>query len=227
MVNLHRVMTFWPIVTAHLIEVASHPDAGLREAGLDALTRLVVAALAHPRDPPIQNCPGLQQALLSPLRNLSSCDHASAQKRQLECVYQVLDSCGDSLRHAWPVVIGIINDALSSIDKTTTPNAARIAGIACESIKMVVTDFLPAIPPSCYPLLMSTIANFGKQNVDVNICLTAIGLLWNVSDYISRHKMEIASGLERDSAEDDTTVPTEVQSSDLWMVLYVLPLPYH
>ena len=115
---------------------------------------------------------------------------------------------------------GIINDALSSIDKTTTPNAARIAGIACESIKMVVTDFLPAIPPSCYPLLMSTIANFGKQNVDVNICLTAIGLLWNVSDYISRHKMEIASGLERDIAEDDATVPTEVQSSDLWMVLY-------
>jgi hypothetical protein len=221
-VNLDRVMTFWPIATAHLIEVASHANADLREAGLDALTRLVVAALAHPRVPPIQDCPGLQQALLSPLRNLSSCESSAAQKRQLECVYHVLDSCGDSLQHAWPVVIGIINDALMSIAASTTaPNAARIAGIACESIKMVVTDFLPAIPPSCYPLLMGTISNFGKQNVDVNICLTAIGLLWNVSDYISRHKSAIQTGLENAVDDSGAAVPAgEFKSADLWMVLY-------
>lgn len=222
MANLDRVMTFWPIATAHLIEVASHPNTDLRDAGLDALTRLVVAALAHPREPPIQECSGLQQALLSPLRNLSSCDSAVAQKRQLDCVYHVLDSCGDSLQHAWPVVIGIINDGLTSIAAATSaPNAAKTAKIACDSIKMVVTDFLPAIPPSCYPLLMGTIANFGKQNVDVNICLTAIGLLWNVSDHMSRQKIEIQSGLQNALDDGGAVVAVkEFKAADLWMVLY-------
>ena len=45
--NLHRVMTFWPLVTAHLIEVASQTNADLRDAALD-VARLVVAALSAP-----------------------------------------------------------------------------------------------------------------------------------------------------------------------------------
>lgn len=61
LVNLHRIMVFWPTVTAHLIEVANHDHVSLREKGVDALTQLVHAALAFPRDPPIQDSPGLQQ----------------------------------------------------------------------------------------------------------------------------------------------------------------------
>jgi hypothetical protein len=64
--NMDRIMVFWPIVTAHLIEVASHPNTELRDGGLEALTRLVVAALAHPRTPPIQESPGLQQVCTLP-----------------------------------------------------------------------------------------------------------------------------------------------------------------
>lgn len=59
--NLGRIMVYWPAVTAHLIEVASHDDVSLRKRSIEALTRLVHAALAFPRDPPIQNSPGLQQ----------------------------------------------------------------------------------------------------------------------------------------------------------------------
>eukprot|EP00040_Diaphanoeca_grandis_P018250 m.95863 g.95863 ORF g.95863 m.95863 type:complete len:1511 (+) comp26850_c1_seq1:214-4746(+) len=205
LLNLERVMVFWPLVTAHLIEVATHPSAELREAGLDALTKLVVSALSHPRTPPIQDCPGLQQAILSPLRNLSSCESVVAQKRQLECVLQVMDSCGDSLKHAWPVVIGIINDALA----TTRPEPSQTSmQIAFDSIRMVVTDFLPTIPVSSYPLLLTTISNFGKQNVDVNICLTAIALLWNLSDDVARHKT-------RGDAGDD-----EESTAEIWMLLF-------
>lgn len=215
--NLDRVMVFWPLVTAHLIEVASHDSAEIREAGLDALTKLVVAALSQPREPPIQDSPGLQQAILSPLRNLSSCESAVAQKRQLECVLQVMDSCGDSLKHAWPVVIGIINDALSTTRPMPNTTSTRIA---FDSIRMVVTDFLPTIPLSCYPLLLGTISNFGKQNVDVNICLSAIGLLWNVSDFVSRHKTQIQEDAEKSAAESPSEHPTETSAASIWMVLF-------
>lgn len=35
--NVNRLMVFWPIVTAHFIEVASHCNGVVREHGLDAL----------------------------------------------------------------------------------------------------------------------------------------------------------------------------------------------
>lgn len=52
-------MVYWPLVTSHLIEVACHPVAELREAAFDALTRLVVSALAAERVPPIAEQPGM------------------------------------------------------------------------------------------------------------------------------------------------------------------------
>lgn len=166
---------------------------------------------------------GLQQAILSPLRNLSSCESQIAQKRQLECVLQVLDSCGDSLKHAWPVVIGIIDDALTSTKPTLNANSIRTA---FESIRMVVNDFLPTVPLTSFPTLMKTISNFCNQNVDVNICLTAIGLLWNMSDYISRNHTEISATLAAapspvvDTGTECTdNIPKEVRSEELWMTL--------
>ena len=223
LVNMDRIMVFWPLVTAHLIEISSHPNTELRDGGLEALTRLVVAALAHPRSPPIQESPGLQQAILSPLRNLSSCNTAVAYKRQLECVLQVMDTSGDSLKHAWPVVIGIINDAMTTMQPM--PNATTIR-IAFDSIRMVVTDFLPTVPLTCYPLLMDTISRFGQQNVDVNICLSAIGLLWNVSDFLSRHGAKMQNDLSAASQEQQQqqqagSAPcVDVDEASLWMGLF-------
>jgi hypothetical protein len=127
-----------------------------------------------------------------------------------------MDTSGDSLKHAWPVVIGIINDAMTAANPL--PNATTIR-IAFDSIRMVVTDFLPTVPLPCYPLLMDTIARFGQQNVDVNICLSAIGLLWNVSDFLSRHIPKIQTDLAVLS-ETEGDSATDINESSLWMGLF-------
>lgn len=130
--NLHRIMVFWPAVTAHLIEVSAQQNSALRDKAVDSLTRLVHLALAFPRTPPIQESPGLQQAILSPLRNLVSCSSPDVHRRQLECVKQVLDSSGDSLAHAWPVVIGIVHDSVLS-----TVSDQVVVRVAFECMNMV------------------------------------------------------------------------------------------
>ena len=101
-------MVFWPVVTAHLIDLAGYHFTPIRDRALHVLTSLIHAALKHPRQPPIhvrllktgglalpvmQETPSLQLAILSPLRNLSLCGNVEAVRYQLDCVKQVQHQC--------------------------------------------------------------------------------------------------------------------------------------
>ncbi|EGD78983.1 hypothetical protein PTSG_01954 [Salpingoeca rosetta] len=200
--NLDRIMVFWPMVTAHLIEVSCHSHPGLRQQGVTALTRLIHAALSHPRQPPIQDNPGLQQAILSPLRNLASCPHLQTRRQQLECVMQVLDSSGPSLAHAWPVVIGIISDTVAGNTRVTD---ASIIALAFENLQLIVQDFLPSLPVRCMLMLLRTIGHFCRQQVAVNVALTAVGLLWNVADHVSHNRVVLQEHIELRLKEDSVS----------------------
>ena len=65
---------------------------------------------------------------------------------------------------------------------------------AFQCLQLVFTDFLPTIPYRCYPLCVDTASKFGSQRAELNVSLTAIGLLWNLSDYffqnVSRLQVE-------------------------------------
>ena len=54
---------------------------------------------------------------------------------------------------------------------------------AFQCLQLVFTDFLPTIPYRCYPICVDTATKFGSQKAELNVSLTAIGLLWNLSDY--------------------------------------------
>lgn len=49
--------------------------------------------------------------------------------------------------------------------------------IAFQCLQLVVTDFLPVMPWRCLPLCVNTAAKFGSQNQELNISLTAVGLM--------------------------------------------------
>ena len=62
--------------------------------------------------------------------------------------------------------------------------------LAFQCLQLVVTDFLPVMPWSCLPPCVDTVAKFGSQTQELNISLTAIGLMVSgavgrlqVSDY--------------------------------------------
>lgn len=49
--------------------------------------------------------------------------------------------------------------------------------IAFQCLQLVVTDFLPLMPFKCLPLCLETTAKFGMQTRELNISLTAVGLM--------------------------------------------------
>lgn len=49
--------------------------------------------------------------------------------------------------------------------------------IAFQCLQLVVTDFLPVMTWRCLPLCVDTAAKFGSQTQELNISLTAVGLM--------------------------------------------------
>lgn len=108
--------------------------------------------------------------LLNPLAELSTVPHGDVRQRQLECVLQVLNGAGETLTHGWPLVLGIIG-------AVNDRHGEALIRIAFQCLQLVVTDFLPAMPWRCLPLCVNTAAKFGSQTQELNISLTAVGLM--------------------------------------------------
>jgi hypothetical protein len=90
------------------------------------------------------------------------------------------------LAHAWPVVIGIINDVMAQPMSAADPTTVRLA---FECLQMIITDFQHTVPSRCFPLLLSSLGLFGRQTAAVNVALTAVESLWNVADYLQQNKV--------------------------------------
>ena len=63
----------------------------------------------------------------------------------------------------------------------------KLIQIAFQSLQLVVTDFLPVIPCSYLQVVVEVAAKFGLQNQELNVSLTAIGLLVSSGPGYSKH----------------------------------------
>jgi len=108
--------------------------------------------------------------LLSPLSELSTVLHADVRQRQLDCVLQILNTAGEILSFGWPAIIEIIG-------AVNEHHGEPLIRTAFQCLQLVITDFLTVMPWRCLPLCISTAAKFGSQTQELNISLTAIGLM--------------------------------------------------
>nr|KAF6453152.1 MON2-like protein, regulator of endosome-to-Golgi trafficking [Molossus molossus] len=193
LVNMHRIEILWRPLTGHLLEVCQHPNSRMREWGAEALTSLIKAGLTFGHDPPLSQSQRLQLLLLNPLKEMSSINHPDIRLKQLECVLQILQSQGDSLGPGWPLVLGVMgairNDQGESLIRT-----------AFQCLQLVVTDFLPTMPCTCLQIVVDVAGSFGLHNQELNISLTSIGLLWNISDYFFQRGETIEKELNKEEA---------------------------
>ncbi|CAN7938580.1 unnamed protein product [Ixodes hexagonus] len=213
LVNLGRVEALWRPVTQHLLEVCAHPHTRMREWGAEALTYLVKAALNHPAqgrgeasatDVPTTTAPpqppgkSLQVLLLAPLVEMSSA-HPDIRQKQLDCTLSLLHSNGETLTHGWPQVLTVIGGISES-------HGEALIRSAFQCLQLVVADFLPIMPRACLQLCVETAAKFGSQNQELNVSLTAVGLLWHMADYLYQN----AEKLKEEQGDWDS----------LWMCLF-------
>ncbi|XP_026271999.2 protein MON2 homolog [Frankliniella occidentalis] len=215
LVNLPRVEVLWRPLTNHLLEVCQHPHIRMREWGVEAITYLVRAALQHKHTPPLRDNQRLQTLLLGPLAELSAVPHGDVRQRQLECVLHALHGAGETLSHGWPLVLGIIG-------AVSDHHGENLIRVAFQCLQLVMTDFLPVMPWRCLPQCMATAAKFGSQTQELNISLTAVGLMWNISDFFFQNQEKLCASLSGDATvfPEFPGTPNMPPFDKLWMCLF-------
>ena len=103
--NMERLEVLWKLITGHLLEVCQHTNLHFRKWGADGLSLLITSAIISDGNVTNQR---RRDMVLSTFSEISSIPKIDVRTRQMECVLEVLETCGEKLSSAWPVLLNII-----------------------------------------------------------------------------------------------------------------------
>ncbi|XAR64453.1 hypothetical protein NMG60_11024804 [Bertholletia excelsa] len=207
--NLHRVEPFWDQVIGHFLELADSSNQKLRNTALDALDQSICAVLGSDRF--LENTPSglngtphnmeamhtdlgsLECAVVSPLRVLYfSTQSIDIRSGSLKILLHVLERYGEKLHYSWPNILEMLRSVADAPEKD-------LVTLGFQSLRIIMNDGLSTIPGDCLDVCIEVTGAYSSQKTELNISLTAIGLLWTTTDFIVKG---ILHGLreEQDSA---------------------------
>ncbi|OQV23124.1 Protein MON2-like protein [Hypsibius exemplaris] len=186
LVNMFRIDTWWTVVTQNLTEVAGNTNPVLREWGTDAITTLVKECLAYDFRPSLHSNHNLQNKILHPLLALSRIGWADVRLKQFNCINHIILSFAEKIPSCWRPIVEVIGAVNGIAD-----DALIRAGFNC--VQAVVSDHLTGISFDCVEQCAEAATRYGNQTLELNVSLTAIGLLWNIADHIfkNRHSFDV------------------------------------
>ncbi|XWS58298.1 hypothetical protein CRYUN_Cryun08bG0021900 [Craigia yunnanensis] len=213
--NLHRVEPLWDQVIGHFLELADNSNQHLRNMALEALDQSICAVLGSEQfedhamsrsDDNSQDVESketelslLESAAISPLRVLySSSQSIDVRAGSLKILLHVLERCGEKLRYSWPNILELLRSVADASEKD-------LVTLGFQCLRVIMNDGLSTIPPDCLNVCIDVTGAYGAQKTELNISLTAIGLLWTTTDFIVK-------GLLRGSAEEKEKEIVEVNS---------------
>jgi len=209
--NLFRVQHLWGVFLAHMLEALRNPLKEVRGVALDALDRTITGALnpgstegeAGPAPSPFglnmgayqnpQHLPGgvalethredVQNMLLAALDSLYREDReVDVQRGLLKIVVHVLQHHGEGLTRGWVPLLRM----LEAVPKSGRDSV--VVSLAFQCVEVLVSDFLPCLPKEHIPKTLDVLALFAHQDVILNVSLTAVTMLWNVTDQLARSR---------------------------------------
>ena len=222
--NLNRIESYWPQVTMHMLVACKHTNIKYREWCVELICSMIRAAFNHIYSlENVSSLDNIRDSILRPLSELSTIHFNDIRQKQIECTLSILRLMGQHLNDSWPVCLNIIGE----IQKEHTESLIRSA---FQCLQLVVTDFLSMIKAKYLSLVINVVAKFGSQEQDLNISLTAIVLLWNISDYMFQNseKLNDEFKIMTESTENydyiklnDPNYKVAINSIEsVWMVLY-------
>uniref|UniRef100_A0A1J3F4G6 Protein MON2-like protein n=1 Tax=Noccaea caerulescens TaxID=107243 RepID=A0A1J3F4G6_NOCCA len=221
--NLHRVEPLWDQVVGHFLELAEHSNQNLRNMALDALDQSICAVLGSEqfgKDPPrsrdatldveskSSELKSVECAVLSSLRVLYfSAQKADVRVGSLKILLHVLERCGEKLYYSWPGILEMLRSVADASEKD-------VATLGFQSLRVVMSDGLPTLPEDCLHVCIDVTGAYSAQKSDLNISLTAIGLLWTLTDFVAKglhHGSLVEKGAGFNNVD---TIPQQINGED-------------
>ncbi|XP_039022425.1 protein MON2 homolog isoform X2 [Hibiscus syriacus] len=214
--NLHRVLPLWDQVVGHFLQLADNSNQNLRNMALDALDQSICAVLGSEKsedhtssrsDDNSQDLGSnetelrlLESAVISPLRVLYSSQSNDVRAGSLKILLHVLERCGEKLRYSWPDILELLRSVADASEKD-------LVTLGFQSLRVIMNDGLSSIPPDYLNECIDVTGAYGAQKTELNISLTAIGLLWTTTDFIVK-------GLSHGPAEEKETDKMDGQNGE-------------
>ncbi|KAL5227929.1 hypothetical protein ABZP36_016194 [Zizania latifolia] len=212
--NLHRVEPIWDQIAAHHLELANCSNAQLRNMALDSLDHSICSVVGSEKFQGISSAPhqfqedklveesetvSFECAVLSPLVILyPSNKNIDVQMGALKILLHVLERHGEKLSYNWPSILHMLRAVTDSSEKD-------LISLGFQSIRVIMNEGLATIPVQYLDECILVTGAYGVQKTDINISLTAVGLLWTATDFVVK-------GLVSKSAEKTNGMNEEVES---------------
>ncbi|KAL3691163.1 hypothetical protein R1sor_004814 [Riccia sorocarpa] len=119
-------------------------------------------------------------AVLAPLSSLYNFGHSLELRcGSLKILVHVLERHGEKLYHSWPSILELLRSVANTSEKDLVP-------LGFQNVRVIMNDGMLSIPAHALDMCIEVAGAYGAQKTDVNISLTAIGLLWTVADFCAR-----------------------------------------
>ncbi|XP_071724220.1 uncharacterized protein [Rutidosis leptorrhynchoides] len=201
--NLHRVEPLWDQVVGHFLELADNSNQHLRNMALDALDQSICAVLgseqfqdhvsskAHGTSGEVEakqkELRSLECAVISPLRFLYlSSQSNDVRAGSLKILLHVLERCGESLQYSWRDILEMLRSVADATEKD-------LVTLGFQSLRVIMNDVLSTIPADCLQVCIDVSGAYSAQKTELNISLTAIGLLWTTTDFIVKGLLHLSA----------------------------------
>jgi len=140
-----------------------------------------------------------EYAVLSPLMILySSNKNVDVQMGALKILLHVLERHGEKLSYSWPSILHMLRVVTDASEKD-------LISLGFQSIRVIMNEGLATIPVQCLDECILVTGAYGTQKTEINISLTAVGLLWTATDFVVK-------GLISKSVEKANHMNEEAQS---------------
>lgn len=199
--------TLWELLTGHLTSVcADSPIYALRMFSLNSLTRIACSAISSSGNHFVQH-----EKVVTPFLDLFNSTHADVRSGSLSSLHTILGAQGEHLEGdtAWRVILNILTTAAGSkafakVKDTTSAsrelpersngqrNSANVGGgdeMISEGFKVVqviADDFLSSLARNSLTTWLEVLRLYSRQEDDLNVSLTSIGLLWRTADFVAK-----------------------------------------
>lgn len=219
--NLHRVEPLWDQVVGHFLELADNSNQHLRNIALDALDQSICAVLGskqfqdntssrhHGTSDEVESRQGelrsLECAVISPLRVLyCSTESTDVRAGTLKILLHVLERCGERLRYSWPSILELLRSVADASEKD-------LITLGFQSLRVIMNDGLTSIPTDCIHVCVDVTGAYSGQKTELNISLTAVGLLWTTTDFIAKGLVHSISEEKEAGNQELCSIPKQME----------------
>lgn len=199
--------TLWEILTGHLTSVCSDSSLyTLRVFALSSLTRIACGSFPNADAPVVPH-----EKIITPFLDLFNSKYGDVRSGSLSSLYTILESQGERLNGeaAWRAVLNILMTAAGSKafarvtdSSTTTQEAGSRAALQRNAngntqggemisegfkvVQVIADDFLASLAKNSLPAWLDVLRLYSRQDDDINVALTSIGLLWRTADFVAK-----------------------------------------